>query len=280
MRLIVTSLGNQALPGSHLGSLPEATSPKHLAGAPGLGWRAAHARALLNGLLLLCVALPGCVGAPGAPAANTGTLWGQVRLVRSEGVPAPNTADPFYGDRALRDVTFVDYSRPGFTVVYQEDGVEVGGNATLYVKGTRFEAMLGPRTSAIGPAGAITIENADSQPHSVSCAEAGLLRTLAPGEQVTFHPSNPGPHVIFLLDAPGQEALVFVAPGSYAVTSARGHWELGDLPPGRTVLHLWHPRFPGAPRELEVEADTITKVDMELGVRNMNLSNPLIGKVQ
>jgi len=236
-----------------------------------------YTRTALLALASISPWLAGCAGGPGEPAASTGTLWGQVRLVRNEGVTAANTEEPFYQDRALRDVQFVDYSRPGFAVLYLEDGSGGGEPAVLRIDGSRFGAKLRPRTAAVGPAGIVSIENADTSSHTVSCAQAQLLRTLAPGEQVTIQPSSPGPYEIFLLDAAGEETLVVVAPGSFAVTSERGSWELANLAPGPAVLHLWHPRFPAISRTLEVEADTISKVEIEIGVQHLNPVTPLAG---
>ena len=70
--------------------------------------------------LATCLALACAAGSPVAPAPGTSQAFGQVKLVPRAGLAAGH-GGASYGDARLRDVEFVDYSRPGFAVVYVEE---------------------------------------------------------------------------------------------------------------------------------------------------------------
>lgn len=211
----------------------------------------------------------GCASGPPTPAAGRGTLWGQVHLVRREGVLPTGRSTPGYADPRMRDVAFVDYDRPGFVVVFVEGETATRDPVTLQLEHTRFGPRLKPRNAAIELGQSIVVENQDTRPHTISCTEENLLQSVDPGAQLTLTPSAPGPLNLFLLDAPGEEVLVFIANGPLAITTAHGVWELRNLPPGPTVLRAWHPRFPSASQEVEVAADAVTRVELEISVRNL-----------
>lgn len=217
---------------------------------------------------LALVALLACAaGPPPDPPSGSATAWGFLRLVPREGVTprAAGGASP-YGDPALRDVSFVDYSRPGFAVVYLEGTPSPGGLATLRIRDGRLRPYLDPAHAAVGVGGTLRVENASAVAHVLSLPDADRVSRLAPGEAVEVALTQPGAHPLFVLDLPEERGQIFVAPGRFAVTSASGRFELRDVPPGRLRLGAWHPRFPPAARDLELVPGRALRVDLELGV--------------
>lgn len=213
------------------------------------------------GLAIALVA--GCAAAPTAPAPARSGVYGEVRLVPREGHPAPG--DSGYGDRRMRGVVFVDYSRPGPAVVWAE-GPSAGGRARLTIRRGPVGAHIDPAHGALGAGGRIEIRNASPDPHVVSVPASGLLRRLEPGERLEVPAAASGEIGVFLLDEPGVEARLFAAPGPYALVSPTGRYALEDLPPGRRRISVWHPRFPGTSRWAELPADGRLRLDLELGV--------------
>ena len=217
--------------------------------------------------------LAGCVRVPPPPAPGTGTLWGYVHLVPRAGVTPGKRDYDSYADRRLRDVTFVDYSRPGFAVVYL-DGPPAGGTERVTITHALLRPSFAPQYGAVGTGGTVVVRNSDWLPHTVSCPTAKLLRRLAPGEEVAIVAGSAGPLPLFLLDAPGIEGVVFVAPGPYTVVSREGRWELRDLTPGPQEVRAWHPRLPGSSREIEIAPGVSRQVDVAIGVGNLTEHAP------
>ena len=230
-----------------------------------IGPRLAAAAASWLAAVALLVACAG--GPPPDPRDGSATAWGFLRLVPREGVTprAAGGASP-YGDPALRDVSFVDYSRPGFAVVYLEGTPSPGGLATLRIRDGRLRPYLDPAHAAVGIGGTLRVENASAATHVLSLPDADRVRRLAPGEAVEMELVQPGAQALFVLDLPEEMGQIFVAPGRFAVTSASGRFELRDLPPGRLRLGAWHPRFPPTSRDLELAPGRTLRVDLELGV--------------
>jgi len=231
----------------------------------GVIWpRAAGAAAsgLLAAALLACAAPP-----PPDPPSGSATAWGFLRLVPREGVTprAPGAGSP-YADPALRDVEFVDYSRPGFAVVYLEGTPSPGGLATLRIRDGQLRPYLEPEHAAVGVGGTLRVENASAATHVLSLPDADRVRRIEPGASVEVELTQAGAHALFVLDVPDEMGQIFVAPGRFAVASASGRFELRDLPPGRLRLGAWHPRFPPISRDLELAPGRALRIDLELGV--------------
>lgn len=229
--------------------------------------RQAIARAAIASLLSVWVGA--CAATPPAPARDHATTWGFVRLVPREGVTPRRPGSSPYADPALRDVEFVDYSRPGFAVVYLEGTPSPGGTASVHVRDGRLRAYLDPPRAAVGVGGKLRISNAGARAHVVSLPEAGSVHRLEPGQDVEIALTEPGEQPLFLLDAPEVAGRIFVAPGRFSVVSAAGRWELRDVPPGRIQLRAWHPRFPPVSRMLELRGGSVERIDLEMGVDSL-----------
>lgn len=211
-----------------------------------------------------------CAGAlPPPPAAGTASVWGTLRLVPREGVTPGSPGRSAYGDRRLRDVEFVDYEKPGFAVVFLERGPAPGGELRVSIEEERGRVRLDPLHGALGAGGVLVVANRTSEEHVVSDPTAGMLRRVGAGEELAVTAGDPGIHSIFLLDAPGAEATVFVSPGPYSVASERGRFELRDLAPGPARLRAWHPRFPTASRPVDLVPGRVLQIDLELTVAGL-----------
>jgi hypothetical protein len=222
--------------------------------------------------VVLFAALAFACASAAPPAPGKGRAWGFLRLVPREGVTPGAGGAGAYGDRRLREVEFVDYARPGFAVVYLEEGPSPGGTALLEIRASKLQVGLDPRHAAVGRGGTLVVRNATAASHVLSCPAAHVLRRIEPGAAAEIPLPQAGEQPVFLLDAagsPGSAATVFVSPGPFAVTSERGRFELADLDPGRVQLHAWHPRFPPSSRWLTVAPDATTRIDLELGVDRM-----------
>lgn len=214
----------------------------------------------------LVAVLSACAGPPGAPSPGHSTVWGYVRLVPLEGVQLPSGASSSYADRRLRDVEYVDYSSPGFAVVYLEGSPPPQGETRVSVQSTRFGTRLVPEQSVVGLGGSVVVVNQTSEAQIVSAPSWGLLQELQPGEETSIIVSESGAGSIHVMGQRVTDGFVFVAPGEFAVPSNNGRFEIPDVTPGRADLHAWHARFPPARRAVEAIADRLIRVDLELGV--------------
>ena len=213
---------------------------------------------------VFALALAACASGPVEPAAGRAAVGGTVQLVPPAG--AGEHAGPgAYGDRRLSDVRWVDYSTPGFAVVYLDAGTRPGGRVALAVEETRTGTRLAPRVEVVGVGGEIAIANRASHAAVVSIPAVGRVEQLAAGGEIALAVERAGPVEIFLLGS-AEPVLVFASPGPFARPDADGRYALNDLPPGRATLRAWHPRLPAVSRQLELVAGEVASVDFALGV--------------
>jgi hypothetical protein len=220
-------------------------------------------RTLLTPLLLGC--LCACASAPPPPAPGTAQAWGDLRLVPREGVE-PSAGGGSYGDRRLRDVEFVDYTRPGFAVVYVEREPAPAGSLALAIRESRIATEIAPAEAAVGAAGRVRVRNETDVAHVLSYPAAGRIVRVAPGAEASFDLPRSGEQRLFVLDVPSATATLFAAPGPFSVVSPTGRFLLDGLAPGPSRLRVWHPRFPPAERGVELAPDVSLRVDLEIGV--------------
>jgi hypothetical protein len=220
------------------------------------------ARACLA-VLLVCLA---CSAAPPAAAPGRSAAFGTLTLVPREGVSPGHAGSASYGDRRMRDVRFVDYSTPGFAIVFVEAATAPAGAVQLAIESTRYGTRLAPEQAAVGAAGTLGVENRSADAHVLSYPAADLVVRLEPGERREIPVARAGEQGLFLLDVSDAASTVFAAPGPYSVVSSTGEFALRDLEPGARELRAWHPRFPPAVREVVLEPGAALRVDLEIGV--------------
>jgi hypothetical protein len=172
----------------------------------------------------------------------------------------------------MRDVEFVDYSKPGFAVVHLDSGPSPRGTAALEIRTTGVRTRLDPPQVAVGAGGSVVVTNSADTAHVLSAPAMGLLRRLAPGEHVELALPDAGEQSLFLIDVPRSEATLFVSPGPFVVVSADGRFELSGLSPGRHELIAWHPRFPPTGARLELAPNSVVRLDLEMGVDQSDVS--------
>jgi hypothetical protein len=220
----------------------------------------------LGAALLAAAALACATTQAPPPGPGTGTVQGVLRLVPREGVtPVKPGASP-YANRRMADVTFVDYSKPGFAVVYVTGGASPGGTAELTIRTTGVRTRLDPAHAAVGTGGQISVRNASGAPHVLSVPSMGMLQRLEPGQQVEVPVSQAGEQSLYLLDVPRCGSVVFVSPGPFTVVAEDGRFQLNGLAPGDHQLMAWHPRFPPAHASLRVAGGSIAHLDLDMGV--------------
>ena len=210
--------------------------------------------------------LAACAQAPAIPAVAPGTanVVGTVRLVPHEGLPT-HTASDAYGDRRLRDVQLVDYSKPGASVVYLDLAARPGGRAELAVEESLAGARLEPRFAAVGAGGEVAVANRTREEVIVSLPALARVERIAPGATLAVPAERPGPLDIYRLGA-DEPARVWVSPGPWVRPDASGRFALTGLAPGRVTLHAWHPRLPSAAADVELRAGETATVNFEIGV--------------
>jgi plastocyanin len=220
-------------------------------------------RARIALLLTLAVA---CAGTPDSPAPGRARVFGTLRLVPHEGAPPAAAGGGSYGSRRMRDTVLVDYSTPGFAVVYVAEDAQPGGTVQVSVRDTLVEPRFEPANLAIGVGGKILLENTSKTSHIVSYPAARLVKRLEPGGRLEIPVPQAGEQGLFLLDVRDAAATLFVAPGRYAVVSTSGAFALEDLAPGELEVRAWHPRFPPVARRVQLAPDASQRVDFEMGV--------------
>jgi len=166
----------------------------------------------------------------------------------------------------MRDVELVDYTRPGFAVVWLDGRGQPSSRARVTIRASEFETRLEPTWVAVSSGGSLELVNSTAEAHTVSLPSLGAVRRLAPGDSLELRVPEAGAHALFLLDRPQIEGGVFAAPGPFAVISSTGQYELRDLAPGPAKLHAWHPRFPPVERGVDVVVGETVRVDLEMGV--------------
>ena len=215
---------------------------------------------------VLIVSLLACALPSARPAPGRATLEGRVKLVPHAGVTPAAAASSPYASRELRDATLVDYERPGFAVVYAEGASDDAAPATLVIQGSRFGVRMEPEHAVVGMQGSIVIRNATSDAQVVSCPELAVLERVEPGGERVLAAGGAGAKRCAALGHARALATVFVAPGPHAVISEGGRFRLPNLPAGHWRIGVWHPRFPGAQRDVELAPGAVENLTFELGV--------------
>ncbi|MDP3940296.1 MAG: hypothetical protein Q8R92_19445, partial [Deltaproteobacteria bacterium] len=160
----------------------------------------------------------------------------------------------------------VDYTRPGFAVVYLEGEPPPAGTLRINLDASRLGPRMEPMNGAVGLGGKVIVRNETSEPHIVSCPELNFLKRVSPGDEASIDTVEQGSHRVFMLDAPAVSATFFVAPGPFTVVGSDGRWQIEGVNPGVKKLRAWHPRFPPSLREVEAPGSKVIEVNLELAV--------------
>ncbi len=225
------------------------------------------------GLVFLSISFSGCA-TTSAPIGDMGSVWGYVTLKAREGVTLNQASGSGYEDRRLKDVEFVDYSKPGFVVIYLEHVSPPENDAVSVIfRETRFGSRFDSKYGVVGIGGKIIIENADKVGHTFSCPQIGFLKYLDSGSKAEINPKRSGELRFHVIDSIDKEALIFVSPGQYAISSDVGRWELKNITPGQHRLNAWHPRFPPVSSFIEIKKNSKLRNDIVIGVDSLRMEN-------
>jgi hypothetical protein len=199
-------------------------------------------------------------------------VYGYLKLIPHEGVShqgaTAGASSSAYGDRRYSGAGLVDYSKPGFAVVYLDGppAETAGTSLVVTLRSAGAGATLAPANGALAVGGELVVRNAGDVPHVVSIPAASVLRAVAPGDALAVAAREAGELEIFVPGASSAASRVFVAPGPFAVVTDAGRFELLDVEPGPRRLHAWHPRLPPSARAVELPAGRVVRVDIEVGV--------------
>jgi hypothetical protein len=232
--------------------------------AGALAFGRARARTAALALLVAhgCATCPDGTAATVPAAGGPSTLVGQLRLVPHAGTrraPARESAE-------VGGARLVDYSTPGFAVVYLEGAPPAAVTFALAIADGPSGPHLAPANGALGAGGTIALTNQTDAPHVVSCPEVGIVARIPARQTLQIPVHEPGPLSLFLLDRSAPMAQLFAAPGPYTVVSGAGTWELRDVRPGPQRVRTWHPRFAATTRPVDVAPDQILQLQLEVGV--------------
>lgn len=223
-------------------------------------------RSHLTMIILLATFVACAASPPPPPAAGRSQIWGHVRVLPHEGVRATDSHANAYGDRRLRDVSLVDYSSPGFAIVFVDHGPAPAAPARVTIRTSRFGTAFDPALVVLGAAGKLSIRNETATRHILSYPAAKLVVALGPDEAVDIDIPRSGEQALFLLDAPEATNTIFAAPGAFSRVSGSGRYVLSDLEPGEHRIHAWHKRFPSASKSIDLQLNSVIKLDFDLGV--------------
>lgn len=129
-----------------------------------------------------------------------------------------------------------------------------------------------PRVQVATVGGALHASARDGQSHELQMIlwdgfrDLGRLSLPADGTEVERRLRLPGLVHLRCDDHPAARGWVWVMEHPYhAVTGADGTYEIGDIPPGRYVLHAWHEGQDPIVREVDVLANGDQTLDLVLG---------------
>jgi plastocyanin len=120
------------------------------------------------------------------------------------------------------------------------------------------DQCFNPRVLAVAPGTAVDFPNMDAIFHNVFSASPIKRFDLGKyprgqSKRVTF--DKPGLVHVYCDIHSNMEAFILIVPTrAFTQPSASGSFVTPELPPGRYVLHVWHPDVPEMTRDIEVPA--------------------------
>lgn len=118
-----------------------------------------------------------------------------------------------------------------------------------------------PHVLAVQAGTTVEFLNSDAFLHNVftpdKCAEKFNLGTWPQGQKRSYTFSKPCAAVLLCKVHPEMEAFVVVTPSPYyAVTNAKGEFEIEDLPDGEYTVKVWHPKLKEISKNVAVTGST------------------------
>ena len=218
-------------------------------------------RVLAAGVLALCVA---------APTTFAGSITGQVTISPVHG------AEVSFRPYAGRATSLPSPARPARgkvtdTIVYVErapDGAPLPATRTAVPELAQRGQSFVPRVVVVPAGGSVSFPNFDPIYHnvfSVSPIRRFDLGKYPRGQTRLVKFPRPGVVNVFCDIHSDMAAFVLVTPTpAWTRATSEGRFELEDLPPGRYRVSWWHPDAPGGAAEVDVPAQGVATLDVEL----------------
>ncbi len=210
----------------------------------------------------------GCAGTPEADP-TSGTIWGYVRLSPKA---SQHNASSGYGDRRLAHVKRVDYSHPGFAVVFlSAEQAKTGPPVEFVIRDGPRGPRIDPDLASATTLSDIRIRNATQIDRLISVPAVGYFSRLKPGDSDRLDVIEEGELTLHLLgrnaDGAGSKAKIWISTGPIVEIDATGRYTLRHLDRGQHELRAWHPRLPPtAPQTVDLERGDVRRIDIEIGV--------------
>jgi hypothetical protein len=198
-----------------------------------------------------------------------GSLHGTITAaVDSHGVLFDASEDPACPAEPVR---FAVGPLPGAVLLLE--GIEAGAplvpaDADVALGGCEAE----PRVQVATVGGVVRASARDGQTHDLQMIlwdgyrDLGRLTLAADGTEVQRRLRLPGLLHLRCDEHPAARGWVWVMEHPYhALSGADGTYRIGDIPPGRYVLHVWHEGYEPLVREVDVLADGDQTLDLVLG---------------
>jgi plastocyanin len=221
---------------------------------------------LARTLALLLAVLSPSASAP----AMAGVIRGHVE-VPPMSPSAPRVRDPYVGQAsAMPEPRVPSRGEPQDAIVYVEV-LPAATNAGIPVptavpKLAQQQQSFVPRVVVVSVGGSVEFPNFDPVYHSVfsvSPAKRFDLGRFGKGKSRSVRFLKPGLVNVYCDIHSNMEGFVLVVPNrAVAQADESGSYALPDLPPGRYMLHAWHPDFSPIRHAVEVPENGDLEVDL------------------
>jgi plastocyanin len=168
------------------------------------------------------------------------------------------------------DVEGIPLDRVGPIVVYLDGAPGQPSTRLLEQAEVRQrEVSFQPAFLVVSIGQPVAMPNDDQIFHNVfsrSLGNAFDLGTYAAGRSKTIRFERPGLVRLYCSIHEGMSGGIFVSPTPwFAQASAKGHYRIVDVPPGRYELTVWNERLSGTTRHIVVPAEGTKRVDLRIG---------------
>jgi plastocyanin len=206
--------------------------------------------------------------------AFAGTISGTVHAKGKEGAEG-DAAGGEYASKTFKFAEKINYEEIRPFVVYIEGKVPGATVSTPLEMVHQKDAMFVPHVLPVMVGTTVEWPNDDAIFHNVYSKsdvapfDLGLYKKGDPPHRYTF--DKPGEVDVFCSIHARMSCIVLVLENPYfAVTDARGHYSIPNVPPGKYTLAAWQERLPKDIKAVEVpESGDLSGVNFTVGPKNL-----------